>query len=205
MLKINLIGKNIGKKFQYEWIFKNINFNWENGQKYAIIGGNGSGKSTLMHIISGVSNPSEGDILYPSNKKMLSSTNIFYHISWVAPYIDLIEEFTLKEIFDFHKNFKIMPFQFKDWADNIQISTKRHHTALKFYSSGMKQRVKLGLAFASQTSILLLDEPTSNLDLAGIDWYRSQILHENTQKRLCVIASNQIHEYDFCVERLELA
>ncbi len=204
MLKINIVGKDIGKKFQYEWIFRNLNFDWKNGEKNAIIGGNGSGKSTLLHLLSGVTSPSEGDILYSTEKKRFSPAYIFYHLSWVAPYIDLIEELNLKEIFEFHTAFKNMPISFKDWADNIQIPTKRHFTALRFYSSGMKQRVKLGLAFASQTPLLLLDEPTSNLDVVGIDWYRTQILAQNMENRLCIIASNQVHEYDFCQQILNL-
>lgn len=204
MQKINITAKNLGKKFQYEWIFKNVDFVWENGQKYAIIGGNGSGKSTILHLLAGVTSPSEGDITYISQKKHFSPENIFYHINWVAPYIDLIEELNLKEIFAFHTKFKTIPQKFTDWADNIQIPKKRHETLLKLYSSGMKQRVKLGLAFASESPILLLDEPTSNLDTAGIDWYRNCILDQNIQNRLCIIASNQIHEYDFCEKILAI-
>ena len=71
------------------------------------------------------------------------------------------------------------------------------------FSSGMKQRLKLGLAFFSESSIAFLDEPTSNLDEKGVNWYLENV-REILNKKLVFISSNQKHEYDFCSELIHI-
>jgi ABC-type multidrug transport system ATPase subunit len=68
---------------------------------------------------------------------------------------------------------------------------------VKHLSSGMKQRFKLALSFLSATPLLILDEPTSNLDTNGINWYLER-LNSVLQDRLVVICSNQPYEYEMC-------
>ena len=166
----------IGRRFNREWIFRNVNYVFETGKSYAILGANGSGKSTLLQVISGSLTSSEGKVNYFNNDAPVDIENVFPELSLAAPYLDLIEEFSLSEHIDFH-------FQFKKYRDGynkgslIALLDLQHseHKALKNFSSGMKQRVKLALAFCSDTKVLLLDEPTSNLDLQGVEWYLSLI------------------------------
>lgn len=196
--------KNVGRRFNKEWIFNNIDFNFTADNKYAVLGPNGSGKSTLLSVLLGSLTPSEGEINY-YNPNEIRVENIYQYISFAAPYLDLVEEFTLQETINFH-------FQFKTYAEGLNASSvlellgleKSQDKALKHFSSGMKQRTKLALACCTNTPILILDEPTSNLDTQGIDWYLN-LVNEYTANKMIIIGSNQEHEYSFCSQRLNIS
>jgi ABC-type multidrug transport system ATPase subunit len=195
-MTINL--ENTGRRFNREWIFRNLNVQFQAGEKYAILGPNGSGKSTLLSVILGSMAPSEGKVSYHLPEQPISAEDIYRHVSFAAPYLDLIEEFTLQETIDFH-------FQFKRFYAGLDRESllellglrKSQDKALKYFSSGMKQRTKLALACCSDSDLLLLDEPTSNLDREGLAWYHRLIL-EFAANKLTIIGSNQEEEYSFC-------
>ena len=196
-MKISLVDT--GKKYYQDWIFRHANISFQPGQKSVILGPNGSGKSTLLQVIAGYVMPNEGTIGYQLNGKAISTEEIFYYISFASPYLELIEEFTLKEIVHLHFRFKSPVNKLTEQAiiDMSGLSEKSGQI-FKYYSSGMKQRVKLALALYSDTPILILDEPCSNLDKNGIDWYKKQI-EEFTKNRIVIVASNQNQsEYYFC-------
>jgi ABC-type multidrug transport system ATPase subunit len=190
--------ENLGKKFRNEWIFRKVNLTFEAGNSYTFVGPNGSGKSTFLQVLAGVMPHSEGNISFHTENHAVSIDDIFKKIVIAAPYLELIEEFTLQESVEFHQKFKT----FKDnitstqLLDLLQLSQHKDKT-IKNFSSGMKQRLKLGLAFYSESPIILLDEPTSNLDAQGVEWYLQQI-EIHTTDRLLIICSNQAHEYSFC-------
>lgn len=210
MLKTN-IGvhiqiDNIGKRFRYEWIFKGINTAFDNNEPTAILGQNGAGKSTFMKILSGQLTPSVGSIVFSEGDTKIEADRVFEYLSYAAPYIDLIEEYSLREMIDFHFNFK------KRYTTRPAKSTKgiiellnlptNADKPIRFFSSGMKQRLKLALAICADTPLLLLDEPTTNLDAQGVAWYRNLLKEytytEGGAKKLIIIASNIEHDYDFC-------
>ncbi len=202
---MKIILENIGRRFNREWIFRNITYAFESGSSYAILGANGAGKSTLLQLISGSLSSSEGTSLYQYKGKDLEVEDVFEHLSIAAPYLELIEEFTLAEHIDFHFKFKPyrLGFDRESLIDLLDLKQAKHK-ALKYFSSGMKQRVKLALAFCSDTAILLLDEPTSNLDQQGIEWYLS-LSQRFSSDRLLIICSNQEHEYNFCTHYIHVA
>jgi len=169
---MEVVLHNVSKRFRFEWIFKGIDFTFQAGQRYAILGPNGSGKSTFLKILSGHLSPSKGKIEFLQNKTKLDIDHVYRHVGFAAPYIELIEDFTLKEAIIFHQKFK--PFLQKlGPEDIIKILGFEHstHKEVKYFSSGMKQRLKLALTLCSDTALLLLDEPTTNLDQQGFDWY----------------------------------
>jgi ABC-type multidrug transport system ATPase subunit len=208
--------KDIGKRFRYEWIFKNITHTFENGKSYAVLGPNGSGKSTLMKILSGHLTPSAGKVTFYNSGKKRDSDTIYHLISYAAPYIDLIEELTLTEIIAFHSKFKPLSKKLSGNTESAKINSlidilnfqKSKDKEIRFFSSGMKQRLKLALAICSESPILLLDEPTTNLDAQGVEWYQNLIknfiLDSPTQNRLVIVASNIEHDYLFCGETLDI-
>ena len=198
--------ENVGKRYRYEWIFKNVNEHFESGSAYAILGPNGVGKSTLMKILSGYLSPSKGKILFTEKEisQPLDPDDVFRNISYAAPYIDLIEELTLKEAIKFHQRFK--PFYegvTEETIFNLLNFKKSKNKEIRFFSSGMKQRLKLVLAFCSETPILLLDEPTTNLDAQGVDWYLD-LVDQFAKDRLIIVASNIEHDYRFCQKQLNI-
>ena len=113
--------KNIGKKFNKDWLFKNLNYTFNENNFYAITGLNGSGKSTLLQIIAGFILPTEGKIINSNclianeNKQVISEDEAFKQMVIAAPYLELIEEMTAIEFLQFHS-------QFKPYINNITIN-----------------------------------------------------------------------------------
>jgi ABC-type multidrug transport system ATPase subunit len=203
---MKILLEQVGRRFNREWIFNHIDYTFESGKSYAILGINGSGKSTLLQVISGALTTSVGDISYTIEDKQIPVEQLFNYFSLAAPYLDLIEEFTLLETLDFHFNFKkrINNLNNNELVDLLDMQ-KSKNKQLKYFSSGMKQRVKLLLAFCSDTPLLLLDEPTANLDEQGINWYLDLVKSFAGNDRLVIVCSNQAHEYSFCDEHILVA
>ncbi len=201
---MEIILNNIAKRYLYDWVFRSLNTCFKAPIHYAILGANGSGKSTLLKILSGHLSPSKGVIQYKIGNREISREAIYQQVSFAAPYIDLVEEFTLLESIQFHQKFK--PFfnnlSVNDFLELIQLP-KAKNKELRFFSSGMKQRLKLGLAICSDTSMLLLDEPTSNLDEKSIEWYHT-LLHQYLNNRLIIIASNEKRDLAGCQEQINM-
>ena len=197
--------QNIGRRFNREWIFRGIDYTFDDKGSYAVLGSNGSGKSTLLQVLNGSLVPSAGILSYTYQGKAVEPENIFNYLSLAAPYLELIEEFTLNEMVDFHFKFKAYkPGIDKTALTNILSLAGSENKLIRYFSSGMKQRLKLALAFCADTPMLMLDEPTSNLDTQGIDWYLG-LVQEFSADRLTIICSNQEHEYSFCENRLSIA
>lgn len=195
-----------GKRFNREWIFRNADLEFNSSTSYAITGPNGSGKSTLLQCIGGMLQLSEGKIQYedPGKASELKDEEVYKQISFCAPYLDVIEEMTLTEFLQFHNQFK--PFSNKFSIEGIieEIELKgAAHKQIRFYSSGMKQRVKLAQAIFSDCSIVLLDEPCSNLDTKGIELYHS-LIEKYCKERLVIVCSNDEVEYSFTTERISV-
>ena len=195
---------NVGKRYRYEWIFRNVEFTFEAGKKYAILGPNGSGKSTLLKILAGHLSPSKGKVDFSFQGKKIDEDAVYKYISYAAPYIELIEEFTLTEAIHFHQKFKPFLNQLTP-TDLIEILgfEKSKNKPVRYFSSGMKQRLKLVLSICSDASLLLLDEPTTNLDNQGMEWYRA-LVQKYAGDRLLIIASNVEADYDFCDTTLNI-
>lgn len=189
-----------GKRFNKEWIFRNLDYKFELGQHYALIGNNGSGKSTLLQIIAGYSSLTKGSIAWNEN----DHTTIFKKISFAAPYLELVEEFTTMEQFDFHATFKSLQpsISVNDIIERIGLKNSAHKQ-IRYFSSGMKQRLKLALAILSDTPLLLLDEPCSNLDKEGYELY-AELIEQFAQHKLIIVGSNDQQEYAFCNEQVNL-
>ena len=197
--------QNIGRRFNRDWIFRGVDHKFTSGESYAILGPNGSGKSTLLQVLNGSLSPSIGTISYAYEGKPVEVDQIFEHLSLAAPYLELIEEFTLAEMIDLHFKFK----SYKAGMDNKAVidvldMEANKNKLIKYFSSGMKQRLKLALAFCADTPILMLDEPTSNLDAQGVEWYLG-LVEKYALNRLTIICSNQDHEYGFCGNRLNIS
>jgi ABC-type multidrug transport system ATPase subunit len=189
-----------GKRFNRDWIFRHLGYEFLPRQHYAITGPNGSGKSTLLQVIAGAIAISEGAVQYsdcPPDKA-------YRYLSLSAPYLDLVEEMTAVEFLNFHSAFK--PF-----LPSIAISAipdavglvNAEQKQIRFFSSGMKQRLKLAQALFSDTAVILLDEPCTNLDAEGVALYRG-LIREYGASRTVIVSSNDPQEYDFCEKRIDI-
>ncbi|MDX1667450.1 MAG: ABC transporter ATP-binding protein [Saprospiraceae bacterium] len=201
-LRIELVE--VAKRYRLEWVLRHINLTFEAGRRYALTGPNGSGKSTLMKMLSGHLSPSRGKIRFQLGEQPLDRGEVYRYLSYAAPYVDLIEEFTLQEAVDFHCRFKNFPPPLDPEALIQLLGFKRaRQKPVRAFSSGMKQRLKLALAICSDTPMLLLDEPTTNLDQQGVQWYLD-LIHQYGAKRTIVVASNAAVDYGFCEEGVDV-
>ncbi|SFO51654.1 ABC-type multidrug transport system, ATPase component [Algoriphagus ornithinivorans] len=201
MLKIQL--EEASKRFQYEWIFKNLDLSLQSGDSLAITGSNGSGKSTLLKCIAGSIPLSSGKISF-LKEKPIPDSDWFRFLTIAAPYLELPEEFSLREVLQFHFKFK-KPKNNLSLEKMLQILYLEQHMnkPISQFSSGMKQRLKLGLALFSDVDLVLLDEPTSNLDKKGINWYL-EMVEKFAQNQILIVCSNESREYEFCQQKLVL-
>ncbi|MBU2914351.1 ABC transporter ATP-binding protein [Reichenbachiella agariperforans] len=188
-----------------EWIFKDLSYTFETGERIAIIGNNGSGKSTLLRTIGGMSLPSSGHVHYLDKDTSIHEDELIRHITFASPYLELIEDFTLMEMLSFHFKFKPIRKQISH-KELIRLMYFEGHEnkLIKNFSSGMKQRLKLALAFHTEASVVLLDEPGSNLDQTGFNWYLQQ-LNALPSQTITIIASNQKEEYQSCNRIIDLS
>jgi ABC-type multidrug transport system ATPase subunit len=201
-MKISL--NNLGKRFNREWIFRNLSFQFNINKHYAITGPNGSGKSTLLQIIAGSTIYNEGEIIYQESDKTIEPEKIFKKISFAAPYLEVVEEMTLVEFFSFHQKMKgwISSIDTKEIIVLISLE-KSSHKQIRYFSSGMKQRVKLAQAIFSNVPAVLLDEPLTNLDDEGVSLYHS-LIKNYCNNRLVIVSSNDKNEYSFCEEKIDM-
>lgn len=208
-----------GKRFNRDWIFRHVTYTFETGRSYAITGPNGSGKSTLLQSIAGSIQLSAGSVEYrisdtdqgmmkegkTTDKSSLVEPEDFYrYLSIAAPYVELIEEMTAKEFLHFHQQFK--PLTAVAGIDEILSVIGLEKAAdkqIRYFSSGMKQRIKLAQAIFSDVPVVLLDEPCTNLDASGYQLYH-QLIEKYCKNKLIIVSSNDEHEMDFCTTRLNI-
>ena len=200
---MTLKTENLGKRYNREWVFRNFNYSFEPGV-YAITGPNGSGKSTLLQVLWGQLPASEGTILYDIENKNVLIEDVYQNLAIATPYLELIEEFTLEETIKFHFSFKKIRDN-KSTSELIDLLELTHvrKKAVRQFSSGMKQRLKLGLAFFSDVSLIFLDEPTTNLDKEAVAWYWRN-LTLLAAKSILFIGSNLENEYPPQATRINL-
>jgi ABC-type multidrug transport system ATPase subunit len=191
---MTIAAENLGKRFNRSWIFRNFNHTFRPGI-HAITGPNGSGKSTLLKVLWGQLPASTGNLIYRSDDATLPVEDAYRGLAIAAPYMELIEELTLEETVRFHFSFK--GFRIANSVEEVVDKLEMAHAGKKTvgqFSSGMKQRLKLGLAFFSDVKMIFLDEPTTNLDQASIQWYWKYISLLGPES-LVFIGSNLENEY----------
>jgi len=203
---MHIILENAGKRFNRDFIFRRFNYEFKSGRSYAVTGPNGSGKSTLLQVLSGNMQANEGSCKWILNDgKVIDGDAIYQYVSIAAPYLEIVEEMTAAEFLNFH-------FSFKKMIGGVSVQQIIEMTGLentgnkqiRFFSSGMKQRMKLAQAIFSDTPVLLLDEPCTNLDANGYDLYQS-LIKRYCSGKLLIVSSNDANEYAVCEERIQIS
>ncbi len=190
-------GKNLGKKFGRNWVFRDLNVEVNSGDFLALTGPNGSGKSTLLQILSGYLSPSEGELFHDGQKP---DPDQFKLISFTSPYVEFPEEMTLTEFLKFHSTFRKQILSDKEVAKRSQLPLDKR---ISDFSTGMKQRVQLCTAFYFENEAIFMDEPTSNLDDQGFDWWKNE-MNLRDQNIPLTLASNQKREIEMAKSMVSL-
>ena len=200
-----IVLEGLQKKFGKQHILQDVSYTFQTGSKTVILGSNGSGKSTLIKILSGSLEATEGSPVYTFEGSNVTAKSAALHVGIAAPYVALNPMFSLKETLAFHEQFCPFPEGFKltDWLYKAGLAAhedKRRST----FSSGMLQRVRLLLAVANDRPLLLLDEPLSNLDAEGVQFY-SELIRSFALSKTIIVGSNyQKDEYSYCTDELLL-
>lgn len=196
-----IVLNNCGKNYHRTWLYRGINIEIPilPGTSYAILGSNGAGKSTFTLMLAGQISPTEGSLLWQKNGVNISEGQWHEYYSLASPALELPEEFTIEEWFDYHNRLK--PFKPNTTVQKIidlcEFPSKIKDKPLMHYSSGMKQRIKLCLSIFGNEPLSILDEPLTNLDSKGIDLY-NHLIEEMKHEKCFIIASNREDEYHFC-------
>lgn len=202
-MQIELHG--IRKQFGREVVVQGLDHTFAPGSRTVLLGPNGSGKSTLLQLLAGALLPTEGTVIHRMGGHPVEDGEVYRQVSIAAPYLGLYEELSLRQLVEFHQ--RVKPLRARIDAGSlarIAYLEQALDKPVAHYSSGMKQRVKLALAILSDTPLLLLDEPTSNLDSDGAHWY-AELLKAHVDQRTLVVASNaQEAEFALCTARIEV-
>jgi len=203
---MKIIAADIAKYFNERKIFGDINFTLNSGRSLAITGPNGSGKTTLIKIISGLMRPTFGSVTFYSGEHEIKREHRYQYLSLVSPYLELYEELSALE----NLHFLIRLRDIEDGEQKAEALLNRvnlygrENDAVKTYSSGMRQRLKYVFALLSNPEILLLDEPTSNLDVDGIDIVY-EIIQEQKEKNIVIIATNDRNDLKYGDQLIEIS
>jgi ABC-type multidrug transport system ATPase subunit len=202
-MKLSL--NNLGRRFNKEWIFRGLNAHIDEQTPTVIFGHNGSGKSTLLKLISASELPSEGEVIFTKNKNVIPADKAYQFIGIAAPYMDLPDAFTLRELLQFNQQFK----PFIDGLDVEAVAEKAYlqdalNKQIKVFSSGMKQRLKLALALFTENDLLLLDEPTSNMDEKGVNWYQENVAKAAKGRTIVICSNAHAEEHFFCTQEIDI-
>jgi ABC-type multidrug transport system ATPase subunit len=195
-LKLSL--ENIAKKYNNQWLFKDINLELNSGESLAILGKNGSGKSTLIQVIYGLIQPSKG-IVRLNDETQFEPSQYF---AFTSPYLELPTEFTIKEIHELYVSMNKVKTNLNDLLDFAYFEKNKANLPLKHFSSGMLQRLKTALCLLSDAEVYLLDEPLTNMDAIGEKWYLDNL--NSIRNKICIVASNQEAEYTWTTASLTI-
>ncbi|NWF49351.1 MAG: ABC transporter ATP-binding protein [Ignavibacteriaceae bacterium] len=205
MSNYSVSGKSIGKSFGRRLIFENLDFEFLNYGVFGISGPNGSGKSTLVKIIAGLTSATKGRVVHKFNGKEVIPEKLFENIGFVSPYLVLYEEFSAVENLKFFSEIRKIEYP-KEIIDNLLnrfLLFNRKDDLVKTYSSGMKQRLKFIFALMHSPSLLIFDEPTSNLDDEGKESVYKIIIEESKSK-IVIVASNENTDLELCSSKILL-
>ncbi len=202
-----LTAHNLGRRYGRHWVFRGLAWEFRAGEPTAILGANGAGKSTLLSVLAGWVLPTEGTVQYARGRATVRPEDLYTHTTLAAPYLDLPDELTVAETV-------ALQARLKPWRPDVAgtadvVAQARLDGALaarrvRDLSSGMRQRLRLALALLADSRLVLLDEPTANLDRAGIGWYHALTARTCTPERVVLVASNIAEETIFCTRTLNL-
>lgn len=196
---MEILATNLSKKFRQEFVIRDFSHQFKDGNSYAITGPNGSGKSTLLQLIAQFTLPNSGKIEMTGIDPEL----VYSQITYAAPYVELIEEYTLTEHLAIlvKNNYLPSSIDIDTLEEFIDLQPDRFKL-IKNYSSGMRQKLKLGFALLSERPVLLLDEPTTNFDEQAKQWFFNRL--NDQRHKLIIIASNELREIEFCSEKIAI-
>ncbi len=201
-----LTVENVGKRFGGRVLFRRMSFEAVPGRRLAITGSNGSGKSTLVRILAGVLAPTRGSVQLHIDGKVIPKELRALHVGLVAPYLNVYEGFSPAENLRFiarARGLRNYQDRINDILERVSLAD-RADDPVSTFSSGMRQRVRFATAIFSDPSVLVLDEPTANLDESGIEMVGNLVQGAMDSRKIVVIATNDRAEAEACEDNVSV-
>ncbi|MCK4893133.1 MAG: ATP-binding cassette domain-containing protein [Calditrichae bacterium] len=195
----------ICQRFNRRLIFENISFEVSSGHSLAISGPNGSGKTTLVKIICQLLRPTAGKMLIKNEDELITSHEIYPYLGLVGPYLQLYHNLTAFENYTFFSRIRgrtVDTQEFKSLMGQLGLKS-REFDEIRTFSSGMMQRLKYVMAIMHHPEILLVDEPTANLDEEGSEIVY-ELMESQKKKKILILATNEPEELKFGDEKIIL-
>jgi heme exporter protein A len=206
MSKVSITVNDLSKDFNRRPIFRDISFSLLSPSSLAITGKNGAGKSTLSKILAGLIGSTRGSITYTLNDKQVGIEEFKHYIGFVSPYLNLYDEFTALENLQLLSRIRATTQQnesrMKDLLSLVNLWQRRDDLVGTF-SSGMKQRLKYAFALLHNPIVLILDEPTSNLDEDGIEFVQ-RMVKQQKEEGVLIVATNDKEEAGWCAQEIHV-
>jgi heme exporter protein A len=206
MNRVSIAATGVAKNFNRRPIFQDISFSLSSRSSLAITGKNGAGKSTLSKILAGLLGSTRGSITYTLNDKQVGIEEFKHYIGFVSPYLNLYDEFTALENLQLLSRIRATTQQnevrMKELLNLVNLWQRRDDLVSTF-SSGMKQRLKYAFALLHNPIVLILDEPTSNLDEEGIEFVR-HMANQQKEEGILIVATNNKEEASWCAQEIHM-
>ena len=199
---MKLVIENLNKSFDKKCVLKNINFTFENGKIYGLLGRNGAGKTTFFNCLNEDLKCDSGEFYLSDGKsnKKIESSDIGYVLSTpVVPEFLTGREF-LKYFIDINKdNIKGLK-TIDEYFDIVKIDMEDRDKLMKDYSHGMKNKMQMLIYLIASPNLLLLDEPLTSFDVVVAEEMKE--LLKKMKKNRILIFSTHIMELalDLCDE-----
>ena len=192
---VSLAVRDLAKTYGRRGIFRGVNFDLSAGQSLAVTGPNGSGKSTLLRVLCGLMRPTCGSVAYRVGSREATGRDRRNLIGLVAPDLVLYDELSAVENLRFFtraRGLRCPDSAIEALLSQVGLEGRGGDPAGTF-SSGMRQRLKYAFALVHQRAVLCLDDPTANLDEAGIAFVRRCIARQR-ETGILIVATNDREE-----------
>ena len=196
-----LTTKELGKNFKHKRVLDQINLNVPTGKIYCIMGPNGAGKSTLLIIISGIEQPTEGVITFKGKDWKREDLKV---IGSLIEEPGLFDNLTVEENIKLKLKLHRVENKNQEQILNTLGFGDHNQEKVKGFSTGMRQRLGIALAFMGNPDLVILDEPTNGLDTFGIHELRELLMLEKKQGKTIIIASHMLSEIQKVADRIAI-
>lgn len=196
-----LTTKELGKNFKHKRVLDQINLNVPTGKIYCIMGPNGAGKSTLLKIISGIEKPTEGVVTFKDKNWKREDLKV---IGSLIEEPGLFDNLTVEENIKLKLKLHRVENKNQEQILNTLGFGDHNHEKVKGFSTGMRQRLGIALAFMGDPDLVILDEPTNGLDTFGIHELRELLMLEKKQGKTIIIASHMLSEIQKVADRIAI-
>lgn len=175
-------------------VLHDFSFSLETGRVYGLLGRNGAGKSTLLYLMTGLLTPKKGKIMY-HDINVRSRLPMTLQDMFLVPEEFELPSISLKKYIDLNAPF-YPNFSKEDMYKYLHCFEMDMDVNLGALSMGQKKKVFMSFALATNTSLLLMDEPTNGLDIPGKSQFRKFMASGMTDNKTIVISTHQIRDID---------